>query len=240
MGLGPGADSWTTEEVRRELARATDLVGYVTYLDRVTMRPGQIRHASDNKVESERAAFALDLAKRGKRVVVVSSGDPGVFAMASAVIEVAAEPQWADVPVRVVPGMTAANAVASRVGAPLGHDYAVISLSDRLKPWDVVANRITAAAAADMVIAVYNPASKSRTWQVEKMRDLLLQHRSPQTPVVVGRAVGSDEESVHVVELGDLDPSRIDMRCLLIIGSSQTQLVETGTGRQVFTSRRYP
>jgi precorrin-2 C20-methyltransferase/precorrin-3B C17-methyltransferase len=104
----------------------------------------------------------------------------------------------------------------------------------------VVANRITAAAAADMVIAVYNPASKSRTWQVEKMRDLLLQHRSPQTPVVVGRAVGSDEESVHVVELGDLDPSRIDMRCLLIIGSSQTQLVETGTGRQVFTSRRYP
>ncbi|MFC8180394.1 precorrin-3B C(17)-methyltransferase [Rhodococcus sp. NPDC057297] len=240
VGLGPGADSWTTEEVRRELARATDLVGYVTYLDRVTMRPGQIRHASDNKVESERAAFALDLAKRGKRVVVVSSGDPGVFAMASAVIEVAAEPQWADVPVRVVPGMTAANAVASRVGAPLGHDYAVISLSDRLKPWDVVANRITAAAAADMVIAVYNPASKSRTWQVEKMRDLLLQHRSPQTPVVVGRAVGSDEESVHVVELGDLDPSRIDMRCLLIIGSSQTQLVETGTGRQVFTSRRYP
>ncbi|MET0196383.1 MAG: precorrin-3B C(17)-methyltransferase [Rhodococcus fascians] len=240
VGLGPGADCWTTEEVRRELARATDLVGYVTYLNRVRLGPGQIRHASDNKVESERAAFALDLAKRGKRVVVVSSGDPGVFAMASAVIEVAAEPQWAEVPVRVVPGMTAANAVASRVGAPLGHDYAVISLSDRLKPWDVVANRITAAAAADMVIAVYNPASKSRTWQVEKMRDLLLEHRSPQTPVVIGRAVGSDEESVRVVELVDLDPSEVDMRCLLIVGSSQTHVVETGAGRQVFTSRRYP
>ncbi len=240
VGLGPGADKWTTDEVRRELADATDLVGYVTYLNRVTLRPEQTRHASDNKVESERAAFALDLAKRGKRVVVVSSGDPGVFAMATAVIEVAAEPQWSGVPVRVVPGMTAANAVASRVGAPLGHDYAVISLSDRLKPWEVVAARLSAVAAADMAIAVYNPASKSRTWQVAAMRDLLLEHRAPETPVVIGRAVGSDEETVRTVQLGDLNPSDIDMRCLLIIGSSQTEIVKTGGGRQVFTSRRYP
>jgi precorrin-2 C20-methyltransferase/precorrin-3B C17-methyltransferase len=240
VGLGPGADRWTTDEVRHELSAATDLVGYVTYLDRVAVRTGQVRHASDNRVESERAAFALDLAKRGKRVVVVSSGDPGVFAMAAAVLEVAAEPEWSGVPVRVVPGMTAANAVASRVGAPLGHDYAVISLSDRLKPWDIVATRLAAVAAADMAIAVYNPASKSRTWQVGAMRDLLLEHRGPDTPVVIGRAVGSDQESVRTVRLADLEPREIDMRCLLIIGSSQTRIVGTGCGAQVFTSRRYP
>ncbi|MDJ0394997.1 precorrin-2 C(20)-methyltransferase [Rhodococcus sp. G-MC3] len=240
VGLGPGADRWTTDEVRAELAAATDLVGYVTYLDRVNIRPGQVRHASDNKVESERAAFALDLAKRGKRVVVVSSGDPGVFAMAAAVVEVAADPVWSGVPVRVVPGMTAANAVASRVGAPLGHDYAVISLSDRLKPWDIVAARVSAVAAADMAIAIYNPASKSRIWQVAALRDLVLEHRAPGTPVVIGRAVGSAEESVRVVRLADLEQSEIDMRCLLIIGSSQTRVVDTGSGAQVFTSRRYP
>ncbi|WP_206510615.1 precorrin-3B C(17)-methyltransferase [Rhodococcus sp. BGS-1C] len=240
VGLGPGADHWTTDEVRQEIAAATDLVGYVTYLDRVSARPGQVRHASDNKVESERAAFALDLAKRGKRVVVVSSGDPGVFAMAAAVVEVAAEPQWRDVRVRVVPGMTAANAVASRVGAPLGHDYAVISLSDRLKPWAVVAARLAAVAAADMAIAIYNPASKSRTWQVGAMRDLLLEHREADTPVVIGRAVGTADESVRIVTLEELEPEDIDMRCLLIIGSSQTEVVESDAGTRVFTSRRYP
>ena len=138
--------------------------------------------------------------------------------MAAAVVEVAAEPQWSDVRVRVVPGMTAANAVASRVGAPLGHDYAVISLSDRLKPWAVVAARLSAVAAADMAIAIYNPASKSRTWQVGAMRDLLLEHREADTPVVIGRAVGTAEESVRVVTLEKLEPEDIDMRCLLIIG----------------------
>nr|WP_296767274.1 precorrin-3B C(17)-methyltransferase [Rhodococcus sp. (in: high G+C Gram-positive bacteria)] len=240
VGLGPGDDRWTTDEVRGELAAATDLVGYVTYLDRVGLRPGQVRHASENKVESERAAFALDLAKRGKRVAVVSSGDPGVFAMAAAVVEVAAEPAWAGVRVRVVPGMTAANAVASRVGAPLGHDYAVISLSDRLKPWDIVAARVSAVAAADMAMAIYNPASKSRTWQVAAFAELVLVHRGPDTPVVIGRAVGSDDESVRVVRLADLAKTEIDMRCLLIIGSSQTRIVDTGSGAQVFTSRRYP
>ncbi|MFE3289284.1 precorrin-3B C(17)-methyltransferase [Rhodococcus sp. NPDC059234] len=240
VGLGPGDDAWTTAEVREELARATDIVGYTTYVNRVPERAGQHRHASDNKVESERAAMALDLAKRGARVVVVSSGDPGVFAMAAAVIEMAAEPQWSEVPVRVLPGMTAANAVASRVGAPLGHDYAMISLSDRLKPWDVVAKRISAVAAADMAIAVYNPASKSRTWQVGAMKELLLEHRTPQTPVIVGRDVAGPEESVRIVPLGELEPSEIDMRTLLIVGSSLTTVVESGGERKVFTPRRYP
>ncbi|WP_137872484.1 precorrin-3B C(17)-methyltransferase [Rhodococcus sp. Q] len=240
VGLGPGDDAWTTPEVRDELARATDVVGYTTYVNRVPVRPGQNVHASDNKVESERAAMALDLAKRGARVAVVSSGDPGVFAMAAAVIEMAADEQWRDVPVRVLPGMTAAHAVASRVGAPLGHDYAMISLSDRLKPWDVVARRISAVAAADMAIAVYNPASKSRTWQVGAMKDLLLEHRSPETPVIVGRDVAGPEESVRIVPLGELEPSEVDMRTLLIVGSSQTTVVESGGKRKVFTPRRYP
>ncbi|WP_378731096.1 precorrin-2 C(20)-methyltransferase [Nocardia brasiliensis] len=239
VGLGPGAPEWTTTEVHEALADATDLVGYTTYLDRVPTRPGQRRHASDNRVESERAAMALDLARRGARVVVVSSGDPGVFAMAAAVLEEAADPQWRGVPVRVLPGLTAANAVASRAGAPLGHDYAMISLSDRLKPWEVVAQRLSAVAAADMAIAVYNPASSQRTWQVGAMRDLLLEHRKPDTPVVLGRDVGGPTESVRVVSLGDLDPAEVDMRTLLIIGASTTVAMDTDQGVRVYTSRRY-
>ncbi|MFE2756153.1 precorrin-2 C(20)-methyltransferase [Actinosynnema sp. NPDC059335] len=237
VGLGPAGPQWLTPEAREALAAAEELVGYVTYLNRVPVDPRQRRHASDNKVEAERAAFALDLAKRGRRVAVVSSGDPGVFAMAGAVLEVATDPQFADVPVRVLPGVTAAHAVASRVGAPLGHDYCVVSLSDRLKPWEVIERRLEAAAAADLVLAIYNPASRSRTWQVDKARDALLRHRSPDTPVVVGRDVGGPEESVRVVRLADLDASAVDMRCLLLVGSSQTRVSARGT---VFTPRRYP
>ncbi|ANZ39037.1 ATP-binding protein [Lentzea guizhouensis] len=235
VGLGPGHHSWLTPEAKRALESADDLVGYTTYLNRVPERPGQTKHASHNQVESERAAFALDLARRGSRVAVVSSGDPGVFAMATAVLEVAAE--HSDIPVRVLPGVTAANAVAAKAGAPLGHDYAVISLSDRLKPWDVIAERLEATAKADLVIAIYNPASKARTHQVADMRDLLLKHRSPDTPLVVGRDVGGPEEEIRVLTLGALDPATIDMRCLLIIGSSQTVVTSQGV---VFTPRRYP
>ncbi|MFE5474462.1 precorrin-3B C(17)-methyltransferase [Nocardia sp. NPDC056541] len=239
VGLGPGDADWTTPQVTAALAEATDLVGYTTYINRVPERAGQRRHASDNKVESERAAMALDLAKRGARVAVVSSGDPGVFAMAAAVLEVSAEPQFQDVPVRVLPGLTAANAVASRVGAPLGHDYAMISLSDRLKPWEVVAQRLSAVAAADMAIAIYNPASSQRRWQVGAMREVLLEHRPPHTPVVLGRDVGGPTESVRVTTLGELDPDEVDMRTLLIIGSSTTTMFDTPEGTRVFTSRRY-
>ncbi|APE34500.1 ATP-binding protein [Nocardia mangyaensis] len=239
VGLGPGDTAWTTPQVTEALAEATDLVGYTTYINRVPERADQRRHASDNKVESERAAMALDLAKRGAKVAVVSSGDPGVFAMAAAVLEVSAEPQFKDVAVRVLPGLTAANAVASRVGAPLGHDYAMISLSDRLKPWDVVARRLSAVAAADMAIAIYNPASSRRRWQVGAMRDVLLEHRAPDTPVVLGRDVGGPTESVRVVTLGELDPDAVDMRTLLIIGASTTTAFDTPTGTRVYTARRY-
>ncbi|MEI6251761.1 MAG: precorrin-2 C(20)-methyltransferase [Mycobacteriaceae bacterium] len=238
VGLGPGDTDWMTPQSRRELAAATDLIGYGPYLNRIAPRPGQCRHASDNTDEPQRARLACELAEQGRAVAVVSSGDPGVFAMATAVLEEAK--QWPGVEVRVIPAMTAAQAVASRVGAPLGHDYAVLSLSDRLKPWEVIAARLAAAAAADLVLAIYNPASKTRTWQVAAMRDLLLQHRDAGTPVVIGRDVSGPDESVTVVRLADLDPAQVDMRCLLIVGSSQTQWYAAATGDTVFTPRRYP
>ncbi|MEW2547558.1 precorrin-2 C(20)-methyltransferase [Streptomyces sp. NPDC047002] len=240
VGTGPAGPLWLTPEARGELAAADDLVGYTTYLARVPERPGQRRHASDNKVESERADFALDLARGGRRVAVVSSGDPGVFAMATAVLEVASSDPYRDVPVRIVPGVTAANAAAARAGAPLGHDYAVISLSDRLKPWEAVAARLHAAAAADLAMALYNPGSRSRTWQVGKARELLLEHRAPDTPVVLARDVGGPEERVRIVRLADLDPAQVDMRTILLIGSSQTVAVHRAGGEIAWTPRRYP
>jgi precorrin-2 C20-methyltransferase / precorrin-3B C17-methyltransferase len=241
VGLGPAGRDWLTPQAQAVLAAADDIVGYGPYVERVAPNPRQQRHASDNRVESERAEFALDLALRGRCVAVVSSGDPGVFAMASAVVEAAADERYAGVEVAVVPGLTAAQVVASQVGAPLGHDYATISLSDRLKPWDVVAARLDAAARADLVIAIYNPASKTRRQQLVDARELLLQHRAADTPVVVGRAVGSPEQSVTVTTLGELEPESIDMRCLLIVGSSQTRVVHRpGARPRVFTPRRYP
>ncbi|WP_431917433.1 precorrin-3B C(17)-methyltransferase [Nonomuraea jabiensis] len=235
VGLGPAGRPWLTPEAQEALAAATDLVGYGPYVDRVAPNPRQRRHRTDNRVEAERARHALELAREGARVAVVSSGDPGVFAMASAVLEAAAD--FPDVPVRIVPGLTAAQAVASRVGAPLGHDYCVLSLSDLLKPWEVVADRLSAAARADLVLAIYNPASRSRTWQVAAARDLLLEHRDAATPVVIGRDVGGERESVTVTTLGELDPAQVDMRCLLIVGSSTTRVTGRGV---VYTPRRYP
>ncbi|WP_086562897.1 precorrin-2 C(20)-methyltransferase [Streptomyces africanus] len=241
VGTGPAGPLWLTPETRGALAAADDLVGYTTYLDRVPRRPGQVRHGSDNRVESERAEFALDLARRGRRVAVVSGGDPGVFAMATAVLEVASQQEYADVPVRVLPGVTAANAAAARAGAPLGHDYAAISLSDRLKPWEVIAERLHAAASADLVLALYNPGSRSRTWQVGKARELLLEHRAPDTPVVVARDVGGTGERLRIVRLADLDPAEVDMRTILLVGSSRTRAVRRGDGEEiVWTPRRYP
>ncbi|SCX39599.1 precorrin-2 C20-methyltransferase / precorrin-3B C17-methyltransferase [Klenkia marina] len=236
VGLGPGARWWTTPEAVAALAEADDLVGYGPYLDRVAANPRQVKHPSDNRVEAERAAAALAMARTGRRVAVVSSGDPGVFAMAAAVLEVAAA-DFPDVPVRVLPGITAAQAVASRIGAPLGHDFCILSLSDVLKPFDVVLDRLRHAAQADLVIAIYNPRSKARPQQLFDAREALLEVRSADTVVVVGRDVGGPEESVTVTTLGDLDPGTVDMRCLVMIGSTQTRVTPSG---QVYTSRTYP
>jgi precorrin-2 C20-methyltransferase / precorrin-3B C17-methyltransferase len=242
VGLGPGGRDWLTPQAAAVLAAADDIVGYASYVDRVPPNPRQRRHRSDNQVEAQRAEFALDLALRGSRVAVVSSGDPGVFAMASVLLEVAsADARFAGVPVAIAPGITAAQAVASLAGAPLGHDYVVLSLSDRLKPWEVIAQRLKAAAEGDFAIAIYNPASRSRRQQLTDARDLLLSHRDAGTPVVVGRAVGTDEARITVTTLGEFDPGQVDMRCLIIVGSSQTRVVRDSSGvARVITPRRYP
>ncbi|CAN7571017.1 precorrin-2 C(20)-methyltransferase [Terrabacter sp. LjRoot27] len=234
IGLGPGPDRWLTPEASTALAEVGHVVGYAPYVNRVPQREGLTRHASGNSVEVDRARDALELARKGERVAVVSGGDAGVFGMASAVFEAAETYGYADVPVRVLPGVTAAQAVAARAGAPLGGDFAIMSLSDRLKPWAVIEKRLRAAASADLVVALYNPASRSRTEQVSRAREVFLEERDPATVVVVGRDVGRAEESLTVTTLAELDPATIDMKCLVIVCASGTRV--TGTG-QVWTPR---
>jgi precorrin-2 C20-methyltransferase/precorrin-3B C17-methyltransferase len=234
VGLGPGPDGWLTPEVSAALAEVGHVVGYAPYVNRVPQREGLQRHASGNTVEVDRARHALDLAKAGEKVAVVSGGDAGVFGMASAVFEAAEDAAYADVRIRVLPGVSAVQAVAARAGAPVGADFAVMSLSDRLKPWPVVEERLRAVAAADLVLAIYNPASRSRTEQIGTARDVLLEHRKPDTVVVVGRDVGRAEESLTVTTLGELDPASIDMKCLVIVGASSTRATAAG---QVWTPR---
>lgn len=223
VGLGPGPDAWLTPEASASLAEVAHVVGYGPYVDRVPQRAGLTRHSSGNTVEVDRARLALDLARSGEKVAVVSGGDAGIFGMAAAVFEAAEDPTYADVPIRVVPGVSAVQAVAARAGAPIGGDFAVVSLSDRLKPWSVVERRLRAIAGADLVLAIYNPASRSRTEQVATAQRVLLEHRKPDTVVVVGRDVGRDEESLTVTTLAELDPASIDMKCLLIVGAESTR-----------------
>jgi precorrin-2 C20-methyltransferase / precorrin-3B C17-methyltransferase len=240
VGLGPAGPDWLTPEAHAELAAADELIGYETYLARVPERRGQRRHATDNRVEAERARHALELAAGGARVAVVSSGDPGIFAMAAAVLEVVdGDVALADVEVRIVPGLSAMQAAAARVGAPLGHDFCVVSLSDQLKPWEIVERRLEAAGAADLVLALYNPASRTRREQLARAVEVLRGHRADTTPVVVARAVGAPEESVSVTTLGELDLDVVDMRTLLIVGSSTTRTL-SGEPPRVYTPRRYP
>jgi len=236
VGLGPGPDKWVTPEVTAALRQVDHIVGYGPYLDRITQRVGLQRHASGNTVEVERARFALDLAVAGERVAVVSGGDAGVFGMASAVFEAAQSPAYARVPITVLPAVTAAQAVAAAAGAPLGGDYAVVSLSDRLKPWAVIADRLRRVSQSDLVLAIYNPASRSRSSQLEMAKQVLLEHRPASTPVIVGRSVGRTEESLRTTTLGALDPATIDMQCLLIVGATGT----SASGDRVWTRRAVP
>lgn len=233
VGLGPGFPGWLTPAASEALATATDLVGYGPYLDRAPAVEGQRRHASDNRVEIERARFALDLAADGGRVAVVSGGDPGVFAMAAAVLEAldGGEPAWREVPIRVEPGVTAMLAAAARVGAPLGGDFCAVSLSDNLKPWEVIETRLEAALRADFAIALYNPISSARPWQLSAALALAAGVRGPETPVVFAQAVGRANESVRVMPLADAAAAPADMATLVIIGASTTRLVDAGADR---------
>ncbi|RIJ77179.1 precorrin-2 C(20)-methyltransferase [Nakamurella silvestris] len=237
LGMGPGESHWVTPEVTAALAEVDHIVGYAPYLDRIPQRAGLQRHASGNTVEVDRARFALDLALQGERVAVVSGGDAGVFGMASAVFEAAEDPAYHQVRITVLPAMTAVQAVAARAGAPIGGDFAVMSLSDRLKPWELIEQRLAAIAQADLVLAIYNPASRSRTTQVAQAQEVLLRHRSGSVPVIIGRDVGRAAEQVQITTLAELDPATIDMKCLLIIGSTGTRLSPNGA---VWTSRSTP
>jgi precorrin-3B C17-methyltransferase len=241
VGTGPGSAELMTPATKAALARASDLVGYGPYLDRVPQNSAQRRHASDNRVELDRARHALTLAAEGKQVAVVSGGDPGVFAMASAVFEAveSGDPSWRALDIRVEPGVTAMLAAAAEAGAPLGGDFCAISLSDNLKSWATIAKRLTAAAEADFVIALYNPASKARPDQLGTAFDLLRSVKPADTVVLLVRAAGTPEARVAASTLATVDPRQADMRTLVIVGASSTRFIErAGRTPWVYTPRR--
>jgi precorrin-3B C17-methyltransferase len=239
-GLGPGAAHLITPEVTETLAQATDLIGYAPYVARVPARDGLTRRGSDNREEIDRASLALRLASEGKRVVVVSSGDPGVFAMAAAVFEAveSGDASWRNLDIRVLPGISAMFAAAARIGAPLGHDFCAINLSDNLKPWDLIERRLRLAAQADFVIALYNPLSSARPWQLGRALELLREELPDSVPVIFASAVSDAKEAIETVSLRDAVASRADMRTLVLIGSSQTRLITRDNGTPfVYTPR---
>ncbi len=240
IGTGPGNPEQMTPETCRAVSDATEFFGYGPYVDRLELRPDQHRHASDNREELSRAAAALQAASAGAVVCVVSGGDPGVFAMAAAVCEAidTGPVQWREVELVILPGITAMLAVAARVGAPLGHDFCTISLSDNLKPWDIVERRLEAAARGGFVIALYNPTSKARPWQLAKAFELLRTHLPATTPVIFGRAAGRPDERIVVQELQNADAGLADMATCVIIGSPATKIVaRPGMQDIVYTPR---
>jgi precorrin-3B C17-methyltransferase len=241
-GLGPGADALITPEAAAALAQATDVVGYVPYVARVAPRAGLVLHPSDNRVELDRARHALDMARDGRRVVVVSSGDPGVFAMASAVFEAvdAAPGAWDRVEIRVLPGITAMLAAAARAGAPLGHDFCAINLSDNLKPWALVERRLRLAAEADFAMAFYNPRSATRPDGFTRTLDVLKDACGDARPVIFARNVSLPDETIRVVPLPETTADMADMRTVVIVGSSRTRVINRGGAPVVYTPRSVP
>ncbi len=244
IGLGPGAAELMVPAVKAELARCTDVLGYETYVRMAgPFRDDQVQHCTDNREEMQRARHAFELAAQGRSVVVVSSGDPGVFAMAAAVIEAlheSSEPAWHQVDLEILPGVSASLATAAQAGAPLGHDFCVMSLSDNLKPWFIIEKRLDLASQADLALAFYNPISRSRPWQLGRALEIVALHRTPQTPVVLGRDIGRPGQTLRVTTLGQLTPEQVDMRTMVLIGSSTTCVFpRAGGGEWVYTPRWY-
>ena len=244
IGLGPGAAELMVPAVKAALAQANDVLGYETYVRMAgPFRPEQVLHCTDNREEMQRARHAFELAAQGRSVVVVSSGDPGVFAMAAAVLEAlhaSSDPQWHSVELEILPGVSASLATAAQAGAPLGHDFCVMSLSDNLKPWSIIEKRLDLAGEADLALAFYNPISRSRPWQLGVALEIVARHRTPQTPVVLGRDIGRPGQTLRVTTLGDLTPDQVDMRTMVIIGSSTTCTFPRADGREwVYTPRWY-
>lgn len=244
IGLGPGAAELMVPAVKAELARADDVLGYETYVRMAgPFRADQVLHCTDNREEMQRARHAFELAAQGRSVVVVSSGDPGVFAMAAAVLEALHEstnPQWHSVDLEMLPGVSASLATAAQAGAPLGHDFCVMSLSDNLKPWSIIEKRLDLASEADLALAFYNPISRSRPWQLGRALEIVAQHRTAQTPVVLGRDIGRPGQTLRVTTLGELTPDQVDMRTMVLIGSSTTCTFPRAQGGEwVYTPRWY-
>jgi precorrin-3B C17-methyltransferase len=240
VGLGPGDVQQVTPEAEEVVRNADDLFGYGPYLDRIPERESQCRHASDNRQEIHRAGEALKAASEGRIVAVVSGGDPGVFGMAAAVCEALEHgpAEWRQVEVAVVPGVSAMLAVAARVGAPLGHDFCALSLSDNLKPWPVIEQRLQLAAQAGFVIALYNPISRARPWQLDRAFEQLRTILPDTTPVVFGRAAGRPDERIAITRLSDARGTAADMATCIIVGSAETRLVERpGSSPLVYTPR---
>ena len=238
-GLGPGNDDLVTTQVADSLAQATDIVGYFPYVDRVQPREGLTLHGSDNRVEIDRSQHALQMAAEGKRVVVVSSGDPGVFAMASAVFEALEKgpKEWLKIQIEVLPGITAMLAASARAGAPLGHDFCAINLSDNLKPWTLIEKRLRLAAEADFAMAFYNPRSKSRPEGFERTLEILKDACGDDRPVIFARNVSRPDETIKIVPLSQTTPDMADMRTMVLVGSSQTRIIERDIGPIVYTPR---
>ncbi|AZE64819.1 precorrin-3 methyltransferase [Pseudomonas synxantha] len=244
IGLGPGAAELMVPAVKAELARCTDVLGYETYVRMAgPFRDDQVQHCTDNREEMQRARHAFELASQGRSVVVVSSGDPGVFAMAAAVIEAlheSGDPAWHQVDLEILPGVSASLATAAQAGAPLGHDFCVMSLSDNLKPWSIIEKRLDLASQADLALAFYNPISRSRPWQLGRALEIVALHRTPQTPVVLGRDIGRPGQTLRVTTLGQLTPEQVDMRTMVLVGSSTTcTFPRAGGGKWVYTPRWY-
>ncbi|MDF0544234.1 precorrin-3B C(17)-methyltransferase [Sphingobium sp. H39-3-25] len=241
-GLGPGDEAMVTPEVTAVLAQATDVIGYIPYVARVAPREGLTLHPSDNRVELDRSVHALDLAAAGRRVVVVSSGDPGVFAMAAAVFEAleAGPDHWRELDIRVLPGITAMLAASARAGAPLGHDFCAINLSDNLKPWPLIERRLRLAAEADFAMAFYNPRSKARPEGFARALEVLREACRDDRPMLFARAVSTPEERLQIVPLTQATPEMADMRTMVIVGSSQTRLIKRAAGPILYTPRSAP
>jgi cobalt-precorrin 5A hydrolase/precorrin-3B C17-methyltransferase len=244
VGLGPGAAAFMIPAVKTELARASDVLGYETYVRMAgPFRADQVLHCTDNREEMQRARHAFELAAQGRSVVVVSSGDPGVFAMAAAVLEALHDSDnahWHAVDLEILPGVSASLATAAQAGAPLGHDFCMMSLSDNLKPWGVIEKRLDLAGQADLALAFYNPISRARPWQLGRALEIVRQHRGPQTPVTLGRDIGRPGQTLRVTTLGDLTPEQVDMRTMVLIGSSTTCVFDRADGSQwVYTPRWY-
>lgn len=244
IGLGPGAAELMVPAVKAELARCTDVLGYETYVRMAgPFRADQVQHCTDNREEMQRARHAFELAAQGRSVVVVSSGDPGVFAMAAAVLEAlheSSDPAWQRVELEILPGVSASLATAAQAGAPLGHDFCVMSLSDNLKPWSIIEKRLDLACQADLALAFYNPISRSRPWQLGRALEIVAQHRNAATPVVLGRDIGRPGQTLRTLTLGQLTPDQVDMRTMVLIGSSTTcAFSRLGGGEWVYTPRWY-